>query len=267
MYVQEQSIGLPMVTEFNLINFLQRLYDQGGCGYSAINTASSAVCYVMSILGMPLSTTALLTKYKKGIFNARPSLPRYVNTWDPDIVLQYYEKNDNNYNMLFMASKVATLLALASCVRVATLHSINMSDVVTRNDKIVLNITQLQKQSRPGYHLKPIELGDYPNKKQCIKAAIEKYIRITENIRSQHSSITSLFITSTKPYKNASKDTIARWIKNTIHKAGVPEHFTAHSTRSAATSSLARKGTDITTILTKAGWSSSNTFNKFYKRL
>ena len=61
-------------------------------------------------------------------------------------------------------------------------------------------------------------------------------------------------MTCVKPYRAASKDTIARWIKVSIHKAGVHDNVSAHSTsKSASTSADAARGVDVVSILKKAG--------------
>lgn len=57
-----------------------------------------------------------------------------------------------------------------------------------------------------------------------------------------------------------------RWVKQTIHDAGVPEVFTAHSTRAASTSAKLISGIDLNDILKCAGWSQSSTFHRFYNK-
>ena len=71
-----------------LINFLQLLFDNGA-SYSLINTASAAVKFYIEMLGLSLPSVDLLTRFKKGVFNMRPSLPKYSSTWDPQIVLHF----------------------------------------------------------------------------------------------------------------------------------------------------------------------------------
>lgn len=53
----------------------------------------------------------------------------------------------------------------------------------------------------------------------------------------------AFFIIYKKPYGPASKQTLRRWVKNTLHLAGVDiTFFTAHSTRHTSTSAAWRKG-------------------------
>lgn len=262
-YCFKQCICLSSVKEIHIINFLQYLFDSGS-GYSVINTACSAACYVLTLIGFPIMSSAMLTKYKKGVFNCRPSLPRHVSTWDPQIVLDYFSIKDCD-DIPFLAKKSVILLALASCMRVSTIQSLKCSDILFSDKKLTIQISELQKQSRPGFHQSAIELKRFDNKSQCVVSALEVYLTSAGAYRKM-SNATNLYITTTKPYGNASKDTLARWIKAGIHEAGIPNNFTAHSTRSASTSNLARSGIDVHTILSKAGWSTASTFHKFYNK-
>jgi uncharacterized protein YheU (UPF0270 family) len=69
-----------------------------------------------------------------------------------------------------------------------------------------------------------------------------------------------------KPHQEISKDTIARWIKVILSRAGIDVgQFGAHSERSATTSKAKLNSVPIDNILGKAaGWSNVKTFAKFY---
>ena len=75
------------------------------------------------------------------------------------------------------------------------------------------------------------------------------------------------FITTVPPYKQCSKDTIARWIKETFSLANINSGiYQAHSLRSASTSSASYKGVNLRTILKSANWTRNSTFKKYYKK-
>ena len=99
----------------------------------------------------------------------------------------------------------------------------------------------------------------------CVCTSLKVYLNRTKDRRG---SINELFLTTTKPYKNASTQTICRWIKSTLKKSGLDtSKFSAHSTRHAATSAAARKGINLDTIRRTAGWTQkSKTFANFYNR-
>ena len=73
-----------------------------------------------------------------------------------------------------------------------------------------------------------------------------------------------LFISTQKPHKSVTIDTIGRWIKTVMIDAGIDMSlFSPHSTRAAATSAAARMNVSIDTILRTAGWTGDSTFRKF----
>ena len=73
----------------NGIDFLASLYEKG-LGYSAINTARSALSSVLDLPGgNTFGTHPLVTRFLKGVFELKPSLPRYAGIWDVGTVLQY----------------------------------------------------------------------------------------------------------------------------------------------------------------------------------
>ena len=76
-----------------------------------------------------------------------------------------------------------------------------------------------------------------------------------------------LFVSYSKPFKSVSRDTISRWVKTVMQKSGIDVNlFKQHSTRAAATSKAYFKSVPLEHILSAAGWSSSDTFAKFYKK-
>ena len=73
-------------------------------------------------------------------------------------------------------------------------------------------------------------------------------------------------ISTIKPHKAASQNTISRWVKLILSKAGIDRSFTTHSTRAAALSMAKLKGVPLQTIMRSAGWSNAKTFAKFYEK-
>ncbi|KAI8440715.1 hypothetical protein MSG28_009058 [Choristoneura fumiferana] len=71
-----------------------------------------------------------------------------------------------------------------------------------------------------------------------------------------------------RPHRDATAQSISRWIKQVLAKSGVDVSiFSAHSTRHAATSTAAAAGVSIDVIRKTAGWTAtSQTFAKFYNR-
>ena len=69
------------------INFLAELYDSG-IGYSAINTARSAVSSIVtSPNNSSFGAQPMVCRFLKGVFELKPSLLKYKNIWDVNTVL------------------------------------------------------------------------------------------------------------------------------------------------------------------------------------
>ena len=102
-------------------------------------------------------------------------------------------------------------------------------------DFLVIRTGDIMKTSNKKFRIGEIKFRRYQeNDKNCIFTCIKEYLKLTVNLRS---NITHLFITTTKHYKIASQDTLARWIKATLQSAGIDMSiFTPHSTRSASAS-------------------------------
>ena len=88
-YCKNKQVNVTHATINDGLDFLTLLYKQG-VGYSAINTARSALSSVIT----PADKTTfgehpLVTRFLKDTFELRPSLPRYSTIWDVAIVLTY----------------------------------------------------------------------------------------------------------------------------------------------------------------------------------
>ena len=65
------------------LDFLYHLLNKG-LSYSAINTARSAISSVMIVSpqNIDFGSHKLVCQFMKGVFNRKPSLPRYASVWD-----------------------------------------------------------------------------------------------------------------------------------------------------------------------------------------
>ncbi|KZR99559.1 Tyrosine recombinase, partial [Daphnia magna] len=76
-----------------------------------------------------------------------------------------------------------------------------------------------------------------------------------------------LFISLIASFRAVTGNTIGRWIKTFLKTAGInTEIFSAHSTRSAASSLAVTRGLSIDRILQAGNWASQTTFGRFYNR-
>ena len=130
--------------------------------------------------------------------------------------------------------------------------------------KAVFQVHSLLKHTTPKPTNNTVIVPAYPeDRRLCVVTYLNEYIKRTKPLRSS----TKLFLSFVKPHAPVSKNTISRWIKLILSKAGIDTSiFKAHSTRAASTSAVQRD-VDVSVILQSAGWSRASTFARFYNKL
>ena len=90
---------------------------------------------------------------------------------------------------------------------------------------------------------------------------------LTHSLNSFRSLNRQPLLSYQRPYQPMSTDTIARWIKTVLGKAGIDNNvFGPHSTRAAVTSAAHKNKVSVDRILAAGGWSNENAFGIFYKK-
>lgn len=248
-----------------VLEFLFELYSSG-LGYSALNTARSAISAVLQIKDLPVGEHPLVKRFMKGVFNCRPSLPRYNCIWDTTPVLKKLETfyPANTLTLKLLSFKVVFLLALLTTQRTQTLYDIKLSDIILQNDQLQITWSSVLKQSRPGYNLEPVVFESFEqNKRLCIVYYMKHYLSRTKYLRKKEQR---LFISYKQPYEAITKNSLARWIRTAMSMCGIDiNKFKPHSVRAAGVSK-AVKFAPVEQILKSAGWSNKSTFTRFYKK-
>ena len=264
-YSNEVKCNPWMPSISHILDFLAKLMSDGS-GYSAINTARSALSGFITIDNLPAGQHPLVKRLLKGVFNIRPALPKYCNTWNVNIVLEYLGKLDNDtLNLQTMTLKLTMLLALVSGQRCQSLASLDLNDMYSSDDRIVFRFNSLLKQTRPSFQVAPLVISKFQdNPSLCVYSLLKMYLEQTTTLRT---NTTRLLIMVRKPHCAVCSQTIARWLKTVLTKAGIDTKvFSAHSTRSAATSAAKSVGLSISNIMNAAGWTNAGTFQKFYNK-
>lgn len=83
---------------------------------------------------------ALVKRFLKGIFNLKPSLPRYQRTWDVEVVLKYLKTLTPVYmlSLRVLSYKLVTLLLLLTGQRLQTIHSLDLDDITVTDSNIYI---------------------------------------------------------------------------------------------------------------------------------
>lgn len=268
MFCKSRNINKFNASIENGIDFLASLYEKG-LGYSAINTARSALSSVLDLPGgNTFGTHPLVTRFLKGVFELKPSLPRYTSIWDVGTVLQYLKTLHpiSKLQLKTLTKKLTMLLCLLTGQRCQTLTKLDISLMQALPDKYVFTIGEKLKTTKPGKHLEPIELVAYKQDESlCVVSHITHYLHMTKELRGQNCQLLISFI---KPHNPVSNSTIGKWVKSILDNAGIDvTKFSGNSARPAATSYGTHTGSlTLQDILKAGGWSNAQTFAAYYNK-
>ncbi|XP_057338526.1 uncharacterized protein LOC130676391 [Microplitis mediator] len=262
-FSSERKIDMFKPQTNQVINWLTQKY-QEGASYGSLNTARSALSL---IAGDKIGKDPTISRLMKGVFNQRPSKPKYEKIFSLDPVLDNLEKLYplENLSMLELTEKLVMLLAIVTAHRKQTLALIKVNNIMKTDSGYEIKIPDRIKTTKPGGYQPLLIIPKFEeNPKLCAASVLERYLRVTKEKRDKTEN---LLLTTRSPFGAASKDTISRWIRAFLNKSGIGAEFGPHSVRHASTSAALKKGVDINVIKSLAGWSErSRTFDRFYNR-
>jgi len=264
-FAEENQLNIFKTKPSDIITFLTKRFKEGA-SYGTLNSTRSAIALVSA---GNIHKDGLISRFLKGIFKERPPKPKYSTTWDTSPVLKYMAAIHplKNFKLKEVSEELATLLALTTAHRLQTLALIQVDNIVITDSSINIKIPDRIKTSGVNSFQPELTLPFFKeNPSLCVASAVLEYLEITKDLRSEKNS--KLLISTVKPHRNASAQTLGHWIKSMLFKAGInTNHFTAYSTRHAAVLAAHKAGIDIDTIRRTAGWSAnSQMFAKVYNR-
>ena len=268
-YCQQKDICPTDYSIIEGINFLTEIFYSDSLGYSAMNTARSALSAIMiNESGLSFGNNPLVKRLLRGMFNVRPSIPKHVVTYDVDIVLCYLKSLGEAENIPFkmLTFRTVTLLCIVSAQRDQTFAAIDIRLMDVSADRIICYIGEGLKTTRPGFHQSPLVFEAFPVCNAiCPVFNIQQYLTRSFTLRGPR---VKLFISYTFPYHPVCISTISRWVKSTLELAGIDINvFSSHSTRAASTTKAKSLGLSLAEINKAAGWSNSRTFARFYNKI
>ena len=263
-YCLEQEIDSLRPPIGPVVNFLQSCREDHNLGYSAINTARSALSMIVTCEGVPLSQNEDISTYMKGVKNQSPHVPKYTEIWDADLLLNYLDSlgDPKNLNLKTLTIKTAALLLISSGQRVQTLEHLSIDHLLLSPDMAKFSIlTKLKHTRNKGTE---VSFKSFPeNRNLCAVAHLTQYLHSTSKIRSSP----KLFLSYQKPHAPVVSQSISRWIRTMLAAAGVDlSTFGAHSIRASSSAAAKRGGAQLDTILQSGSWSSANTFTTWYDK-
>ena len=257
----ENQFDYLQPSEYDVANFLSSCFNKG-LSYSAIKVARAAVS---SIIALDFSESKILRRLMRGVFQKRPQL-RKTMTWDTAQVLDFwkYIYPAKKITMMELTMKTALLLVMAMCQRQQALHLLDVRNIDIKYDRLIVRFGDPLKMTGPKFHQDEITILAYPpDKRLCPVNYYKRYLKRTNKYRNHN----NVFLITQKPYTIASKTTISGWVRKALSLAGIDmKIFTPHSTRAATSSKMSKTSVSISTIVNTAGWKTSSTFAKFYKK-
>ena len=265
-----REVNPVQATVAHIGNFLSTEYELGKA-YNTINGYRSAIsARHPNVDGMPAGRHPDIVRVMGGIFNKRPPVPRYVDTWEVDKVLETIKAlgANDSMDMKCLTSKLAMLMALSSASRGSELSKLKISNKTRQNKDIVFQLDTVTKTVKPGKALLKLTFAKYdPDPLLDVVDCLETYEKRTEPWRVGQQQIDFLFLGLVKPHKPVAPCTIARWLLFIMEKGGVDtSKYKAHSTRAASTSKARVQGLSVEQIVKKANWAKASTFSRFYNR-
>ena len=128
-YCTGGSINVFQLGVTNGVEFLVSLY-KSGLGYSAINTARSALSSFLVLEdGVKFGEHPFVVRCMKGIFELKQSLPKYFEIWDVNVVLGYLKTVDtlSSLTLKKLTVNLTMLLCLTTGQGGQTIHKFDVN--------------------------------------------------------------------------------------------------------------------------------------------
>nr|CAH7714180.1 unnamed protein product [Callosobruchus chinensis] len=167
-------------------------------------------------IGSPIGTLPEDPAQTIGIYNQKPSMPKYQATWDPHPVLLHLARLYplEEISRLQLTMKLVTLLALITGHRLQTLTSIRLQNIVRFPDRLEIRISDRIKTSS-SKSLQPFLVIPYfkDNPALCLASVVDyyelviNYELITKDLRP--SDIDYLILTVKRPIRQVSSQRLS----------------------------------------------------------
>lgn len=243
---------------------------KAGYEYSTINGFRSAISALHEpVDGHPIGQHPLVKRALAGVFNEKPPMPKYTDTWDVGQVLAYIKQLGKNTDLTdkVLTHKLTMLLALTTANRASELHGFNLEFMKDEGDSIEFVIHKLTKTRRVGQKPITVVLTGFPDQPEwdvlvCLRTYIRRSLLWRQGVE-QH----QLLLSTVPPHKPVVTSTISGWLKHFMAAAGLDTtKYQGHSVRSAATSRAKAAGLSVKEIMERANWRNAKTFHRFYDR-
>ena len=268
-WCDERSLDPVHAPVVHVVEFFSDML-RAGYEYSTINGFRSAISALHEpIDGQPIGQHPLVKRTLAGVFNEKPPMPKYTDTWDVGIVLAYIKQLGRNSELTdkVLTHKLTMLLALTTANRASEIHGFNLEFMKDEGDSIEFVVHKLTKTRRVGQKPMTVVLTGYPEQPEwdvldCLRAYFRRSFSWRQGAE-QH----QLLLGTVPPHKPVVTSTVSGWLKQFMAAAGLDTtKYQGHSVRSATTSRAKAAGLSVKEIMDRANWRNAKTFHRFYDR-
>ncbi len=277
-------------TVLDVLSFLQYRLDSGSLP-STLKVYVAAIASFRSPQGgQSIGRDPMVVSFLKGARRLHPPRPPSVPPWDLEVVLRALSQPPfeplSSVGLKELSLKTALLLALASAKRIGDLHAFSVDSDCIRFGPGDCSVTlrprmgYVPKSLSTPFKIQTVSLSALSSESAasreadaqtsvCPVRALRIYIDRSAGFRQSN----QLFVCygGCARGRAVSKQRLSHWIVDAITAAYTnqglecPLHIRGHSTRAMASSWAWSRGMSIQDICVAAGWSSENTFARFYR--
>ncbi len=289
-WCHQAHIDPVVCTVLDVLSFLQYRLDSGSLP-STLKVYVAAIASFRSPQGgQSIGRDPMVVSFLKGARRLHPPRPPSVPPWDLEVVLRALSQPPfeplSSVGLKELSLKTALLLALASAKRIGDLHAFSVDSDCIRFGPGDCSVTlrprmgYVPKSLSTPFKIQTVSLSALSSESAasseadaqtsvCPVRALRIYIDRSASFRQSN----QLFVCygGCARGRAVSKQRLSHWIVDTITAAYTnqglecPLHIRGHSTRAMASSWAWSRGMSIQDICVAAGWSSENTFARFYR--
>ncbi len=289
-WCHQAHIDPVVCTVLDVLSFLQYRLDSGSLP-STLKVYVAAIASFRSPQGgQSIGRNPMVVSFLKGARRLHPPRPPSVPPWDLEVVLRALSQPPfeplSSVGLKELSLKTALLLALASAKRIGDLHAFSVDSDCIRFGPGDCSVTlrprmgYVPKSLSTPFKIQTVSLSALSSESAasseadaqtsvCPVRALRIYIDRSASFRQSN----QLFVCygGCARGRAVSKQRLSHWIVDAITAAYTnqglecPLHIRGHSTRAMASSWAWSRGMSIQDICVAAGWSSENTFARFYR--
>ena len=244
-----------------------------GLSASTLSFIRSSISFFIKESHLEMIEDVNISRLLKAFGKARPTILRYVVTWDVNKVLSFLRSWFPHRNLMLkqLTLKTCMLIALSSSDRAQTLHCMRVDNAVCTARGVEFPIFSKLKTSR---HLRRPRVVICPNwsdpalnVEKCVTDYMNRVLTLRWRAVRQHKPKPNQLFLSHKTGQPVARNTISRWLTEVMALSGIDtSYFKGHSTRGASLSKAKRRSANPNQIILQGDWTRVTTFERHYDR-